>query len=366
MRNHPPIVGFFQRVYSWFMDEIVVVGGGVAGLLAGNFLWRIGQDFSGSERSESLGSDLIAGHHRCYDGSCLSFWAANEVSLDWKCIEEKASELKKGKLGDVVHDDFSEGQSYFLKTPFYVPAEGYGDAVTQLVQRVGKHFAFKKAVHEIDLERHVLSFMDGSEMGFGKLIWSQSLDSLFKALKGIESDAILKRKKAQQEPEGGLVLDMQFREPFVDKANTIVMPFRFKEDVYRALGNRDSFERGEVRFTWTIFLGEALLENREEVAKCVRTFKREFFKQFPTAAKSLITERIVFLPLIASGTSVEAKSLELFPGIFYLGSQVRVKNSDPSLQNLDLLAENCRKLALEAGFAVTLAAEAPLEMQEAR
>ena len=139
---------------------------------------------------------------------------------------------------------------------------------------------------------------------------------------------------------------MRFRETFTEKINTLVLPFRFKDNVYRALGNRDDFGGQEVQYTWTIFLDEALLENREEVAKCVRAFKREFGKQFPGSRGRSHPGEDCFSPSISGGSSVGANSLELFPGVFYLGSQVRLKDSAGDLQNLDLLIDNCRHLAV--------------------
>jgi hypothetical protein len=98
-----------------------------------------------------------------------------------------------------------------------------------------------------------------------------------------------------------------------------------------------------------------LLENREEVAKVVRTFKRELFKQFPAAKDALKRERIVFLPLICGYSSLQAKSLRIQDGVYYVGSQVRPDEGEPSLQNLDRLIDNARRfghlLAAEQGSA---------------
>lgn len=324
------------------MNEIVVVGGGIAGLLAVDHLLSLGRNVVGFERGESLGADLSSGHHRFYDSSARSFFEAAGFSFDWSDVEEEPIELKKGKTIAPEVEDITPGQRFFLGKKFAIPAKGFSELLAALVGKVGNKFQLKRAVQEVDLEKRVLRFLDGSEEKYGTLVWCQSLESLVKAAKGALSDNLIKGKKKQDVEEGGLILDMEFRSPFAENANTIVLPFRFKDDVHKALGNRDNFAGENVRFSWTIFLDEMLLENREEVAKCVKTFKREFFKQFPTAQEAFVRERIVFLPLISSGTSTEAKKLELFDGVFYLGSEVHLKSGNAELQNLDLLLENCR------------------------
>jgi hypothetical protein len=323
------------------MDKTVIVGGGAAGLLAVLALDQVGIEVVGVERGESLGADLMSGHHRLYRAESRALWEGLFPSINWIQIDAPAEEWRKGKWGAPDEKSLTEEQRYFLGSPFFVPTEGYRRLATELVAAGSRFFELHRPVQKIDPAARRLVFSDGSEQGYDKIVWCQSLESIGKVLDVARAHGKGKKKASQQ--AGGVILELDLRELPYDKTNTVLLDFRFKEEVLTALGNRNDFSSGdEVSFSWTLFLEESLLENREEVAKGIRAFKRELFKAFPVFKSGLVREKIVYLPLISGFTSLEVGDLSLHSDVLYLGSELRL--GEPGIQNLDLLSENCRHL----------------------
>ena len=104
------------------MDEIVIVGGGVAGLFAANILWNQGIAFRAIERGESLGSDLVTGHHRFYEAGAQTFFSSVGVGSEWRKVAEEPSELK-GVLS-VEPGEFSRAQRYFFGSEVFCSGAG--------------------------------------------------------------------------------------------------------------------------------------------------------------------------------------------------------------------------------------------------
>ena len=93
----------------------------------------------------------------------------------------------------------------------------------------------------------------------------------------------------------------------------------------------------------SVFLERELAEDREEVAKVIRALKRELLKDFPELKPLITKEKIVFHPKLDSYTATEVKGLELFPSIFYIGSEIKLSDSLVSNSPLDLTLENCKR-----------------------
>ncbi len=316
-------------------------------MLAAAALESTGAEYIGIERGEHLGTDLATGHHRLYREESQNLLRSLFPELAWSLVNEEAAEWKKGKWVPIEDKKLSAGQRYYLGSPFFMPALGYRHLVANLITSVQSRFSLRKVLQKIEPTSQTLMFSDGSEESYDRVLWCQSLESLSKILPESRAQVHGSRKHHKETAEGGVVLDMDLRETLCEKRNTVLLTFRFKEDTVHALGNRNDFTEGEdVNFSWTLFLEEGLLENREELAKCVRTFKRELGKQFPLVKESLIREKIVYLPLISGFSSLEVESLALFDKIMYLGSELRLGTGES--ENLDLLMENCREILLPA------------------
>ena len=207
-----------------------------------------------------------------------------------------------------------------------------------VAEEVKGQFHFRKTVTEVDPERKVVTCSDESTYEYEKLLWCSPLELLLKAWKG-DKTALLKVMKNAKEIPGGINLDLEMSTDVFPLRNTMVLPFRYKDTKLRALGVRST----ERHAHWMLFLGQEIIEDREELAKCIRTFKRELQKEFPELKAAICSERIVYLPTISGETPTTAKSLELMPDVVYLGPEIRLPDTDEGLRNIDRTLDNCRR-----------------------
>jgi hypothetical protein len=120
----------------------------------------------------------------------------------------------------------------------------------------------------------------------------------------------------------------------------MVLPFKYKEARLRGLGATTSPRN----IHWLLFLESEIIDDREELAKCIRTFKRELQKEFPELKGAVQSERIVYLPCISGEEPCAVDSLEVLPDVYYVGPQARMDDEDKSLRNIDCTLSNCRQL----------------------
>ncbi len=198
---------------------------------------------------------------------------------------------------------------------------------------------------------------DGKELEFEKIVWCSSLDGLLKGWKG-DKTALTKGMKKLPEGVKGINIDMVLSKPMFSSRNTIVFPFKYKDYKMRALGVAEETV-GEglapiYTVHWMLFLVDDFADDREEVAKSLRAFRRELSKEFPEMTGRVISDRISYLPVLSGEEPVAMKSLQLHEGVFYLGPQAKRSDSKEGLRNLDQILDNAA--ALKAWVAETVAA----------
>ena len=186
---------------------------------------------------------------------------------------------------------------------------------------------------------------DGSQYSYDKIVWCSPLEPLIKLWNG-DKAPLIKQLKELKEGYGGVNLELEVSGTLFPFKNTMVFPFRYKDSRLRALGVNATWppptaERSLVH--WLLFLGREITDDREELAKCIRTFKRELQKEFPELKTSTLSEKIVYLPLISGEIPAPLRSLRLLPDLLYVGPQARLADTDESLRNLDRTLNNCSR-----------------------
>lgn len=317
------------------------MGGGFAGLLAAKLLTRNSIAFIGLEKSDFLGGHTRVGHHRFYDEGATSFLSQHLNGVEWLRIDDTPKERRKGEWRD-IEEECTEEEQFYLKAPYFHPQTACSQLTQRLIEEVGGSFLTKKSADKIDPEKKVLTCVDGTEFSYDTILWCADMEFLSKAWPG-DKTAVLKALKGQKEVCGGLNLDMELGAPMFSLRNTVVFPFRHKDKKLRALGVHEPGSSEKANMHWLMFLEEAIAEDREEVAKCVRALKRELQKEFPELKENTKNERIVYLSSLSGNTPSPVKSLTVLPGIIYLGPQARPPGSNEELRNLDRIVDNCRR-----------------------
>jgi hypothetical protein len=325
------------------MNPYVIVGGGLSGLMVARILHEKQVPFVGLEKSGRLGGRAEWGPHRLLQENSVSTLKEILPDVVWNFTQEDVQERVKGEF-QPIKDGFSEAERFYLTSSFYTAPLPFEQLIQKLAEPVADRFQLNKTVIKIDGANRKLELSDGSEIEYGKLFWCLDLGSLFKLWQG---DALVSPKtvKTLSEKPAGLNLILELDSPLFQNKNTVVMPFRYKEWKLRALAISDvNSDSKPNRLHWMLFLPKEIIEDKEEVAKCVRTLKRELQKEFPEIAQKIKSEKIIYLPLISGEGAAHFNSLELAPSVTYLGPQIYQSEAQAELKNLDLLIANASSL----------------------
>ncbi len=319
------------------MSEIIVVGGGIAGLLAAEALKDAGFSVIGLEGSSELGGRIEVGHHRILSEQGRDSLKTLDEQLELAEIQDPPQVRSKGEwetLGEA--GDFIEAEQFYLSPHYWTPKDGYDAFVARLVDKVGPLFQTRKLVTEVHAADKKIVCEDGVENPYQRLVWCSPLKTLRAAWRGDKSE--LKALAKLPDRRGGISLEIDLKEPLFSSKNTVVLPFRFKDWKLRALGFGST--SGAPRVQWILFLEDEILDDREEVAKSVRTLKREMQKEFPAVAELTVKEKLTYLPVLSGETPVEWKSMLVTPDIAYFGPETRLEGMDESWRNMDLTLAN--------------------------
>jgi hypothetical protein len=321
-------------------EPFVIVGGGISGVLLAKIFGEKQIPFVGLEREERLGGRVTVGHHR------LSLSHSKEVlseflhDVEWIEISEAAKQKRKGEWSDaeVLEDD---SDNIFFRKPFFKPNIPFEQLFDRISQDVGDQFRLRAAVTKIDPNAKELELLSGEKIKFEKIFWCCDLRQLTRIWQG-EKVGLQKILKKLNDPTKGINLDLELKKPLVTVQSTIVFPFRFKEKKMRAFGVGETPTTEGQTLHWLLPLENDFADDHEEVAKCLRTLKREIEKEFPEIKENLVAERIVYLSSASSEIPSEVKSPEILPGLFYLGPQILIEESSESLRDLDVVLQNLK------------------------
>ena len=325
------------------MNPYVIVGGGLSGLLVARVLHEKGLPFIGFERSSRLGGRVESGPTRILKNQTLEFFQVVLPHVTWNYEEGDAQERIKGEW-EPLRDGYLEGERFYFTNSFYTPTTHTSEVLKNLSFPVAEKFQLQKTVIRIDGKNKILELSDGTEQSFSKLFWCSDLNLLFKLWEGDRLGTPKTQKKISEKQSGfNWILDLDA--PLLNSHQTIVLPFRFKEWKLRALGVQDLDEQNaKSRLHWLVFLPKEIMEDQEEVAKTVKTLKREIVKEFPELTAKIKKEKIVYLPVMSGEEPARFSSLEIAPDLICVGPQICVEEEQSDWKNLDLVAAHVKHL----------------------
>ncbi len=327
------------------MNKYLIIGGGITGVLLGSLLHKKGIAFQGLERSKQIGKDFNFGQLRIHQDNTVGLLKDLCESIDWIKIDEQPRERKKGEWITSTNNYIDE-ELAFLGNPFYRPTESTAVVLDMIKNSVRDLFLMEKNVEKIDLNKRIVYCQNGSEYEFDHLAWCANLKSLTKIVQVTPKIAI-KNQRKKDNSQGGIHLEMELNNPLISFSNSVIFPFRYKDYKLRAIGINDSKPLSAAesyKMHWLVFLERELAEDREEVAKIIRAMKRELQKEFPELKTAPLREKIVFQPKVETHSPSEAKSLELFPGVFYVGPEIQLTDTLVNSSPWDITLENCKRV----------------------
>jgi hypothetical protein len=296
----------------------------------------------GLEKSEQLGGSASFGHQRIYETASVEFFRQQFPEMEWDFIDDNPLERRKGEWKSPDEDGVLSEERFFLRGGFYSPRMSYQELIERLRADAAEFFQLRTHALEIREAEKTLVCSNGKEIGYEKIVWCSPLEGLAKVWAG-DKVPLLKAMKDLDEAPGGFNLEMELSAPLFPCRNTVVFPFRYKDQKLRALGMNKLSSSGQAGHTvhWIVMMEKGLADDREEVAKCIRTLKRELGKEFEELKDLTVSERIIYLSKATDEAPVGVKSLALLPDVIYVGPQVRLPNTKEEARDLDRTLDNC-------------------------
>jgi hypothetical protein len=324
----------------------IIVGGGLSGLLIARSLQSLGISFLGFEKDDRLGGNIIVGHHRVYERDSADILTSFSGSTDWSTIDDKPQTLnKKGEWVNAAPLEETD-ENFYMQVPFLEPTSGFGFMVRELIGDIGQFFRLKTSVTKVDPLNKTVLLQNGELLCYERLFWCCDLHSLPKNLVG-DKTPLLKLLKNSPPTRKGINVDLELKLATFRSKNILVLPFRFKDKKLRALGiagtHSPNLATGQI-LHWRLFLDADFADDHEEVAKCLRAFRKALEKEFPEIKENLITEKIFFLSSAGGEQPAQCKNPEIFPDLFYLGSQLDFTHAERSFRDLDMVLQNLKSL----------------------
>ncbi len=331
------------------MNTHLVVGGGVSGCLAAALFQNKQTPWIGIEKEAELGGRLWPIAYRAHNESTIKWLsellgaqdlvkeavteeAVLRVKGDWVALEQKQ------KWKDF---DLSTGEQNLIRTPHF--SINTTQIKLILEPKVVSGFQKNKSVTGIFAKEKKVVCQDGSEFTYDKLLWCSPYDGLKKAYQGDRSKLLYIDTDEARRP--GFLVSFHSKEPLFPFAKPILFNFRFKDHRLTAFGNLQSSDNSGNNY-WLVTLENKIFDDHEEVAKSVRTFRREWEKEFPELAPNVTCDKIVFLPSLVREPLAEVKSLEVAPDIFYLGPELKLEDSSKENSEFDVIINNLTHFSL--------------------
>lgn len=326
------------------MEKTLIIGSGISGLLAARILQEKSIPFNGLEREDKIAANCEFGQKRLLTEEAVDFIKRFVPIVDWTRVDETPAERKKGEWSTVTAESLEGYEKIYFKDSYFHPKISFSDLVDKIAEPVKESFICGKNVVEINTTEKKVICKDGTEYPYEKILWCADLNSLLKVCKNTKST--LKSTKKLEDPKGMINLFWESNEHLIENKNSISFSFRYKDYKLRTIGVTDPLDgQHSQHLHWVLPIERELADDREEIAKCVRTLKRELFKEFPESQTKIKKEKIVFLPSITDDLHVPAKHLEIFEGITYLGANLLVDEDkeEADFAGLDLAIHNCKK-----------------------
>lgn len=318
------------------MDDFLIVGGGLSGISAAILLRRYGRKLTGSERSSVLGGRAHYPNQKFFRVQTQAELTNLFSNIQIEECDLPIFERSKNGWEPRLNSKETEQEKFLLSPCYLLRALNLKDFPPDITEL----FKLRTNIVSLFPSKKMVVFQDGTETFYSKLIWTDGLMELKRVWKE-DKTPLLKLLAKFKVGQSGIFLDWHLKAPLWDGSGTFIFPFRFRDEKLRAIGFSLN-NTGENRIQWSIFLSRDLAEDKEEVAKRLKAFRRELGKDFSNLEKNLTSERIVFLSAVHNSGGVAIKSPEPLENIILLGTDVQwpADESPTNLDDLDLAAWN--------------------------
>ena len=326
--------------------ENLVISNGMAGLVSARWLTARGIDFSAFDAASTPGQGDPAFAWRFRENSIDIIASLFEEAGEW--TSAGALLHHKPKNAWIPYEgDIETQMKPFVAGAFRIPCQSVANFIEPISKAMGEKFSCNRFPIAIDVNEKTVSMNDGTTVTYERLIWAAPLSKL----KGILSPSWKTQLgRVGKIPGPTSIVGFEWAtdvRPFAEEV-TVVAPFRFKDDKLKAYGifNQKTVdaESGSFVTNWLTIAPPKVAANNEEVAKCVKSMRREVLKEFPEVEGHIKHEKILHYECFIPDKPIIVESLEVLPSVFYVGPEMTTNEDNASLWGPEATVLNLKKV----------------------
>jgi hypothetical protein len=298
------------------METQIIVGSSLSGLLLAEYFTSKNIPFIGLEKEDEIGAfasqDLLTISQEKMAESMKELF-----NFDFKMRSLSTKKRLKSEFQNL--ENISDQTFYFFEPKDFSNSKN-------------KFLPLKK-IKTISPSVKSLICEDGSEFNYANLFWCSKLYNITQVLSDDEKGSLQSFSNKIPTTKLFLKCEFEFLETFFEQNFLSKFVFRFKEYKIEAslFWNKNSLN--------TYFeIPSDFSEDREEIAKSYKTFKRELLKEFDQPENKIIAEKVSLIPHEPFSNAGTTQSLELMPHIYYFYSEL--SSTENTLVGFDAVASN--------------------------
>ncbi len=302
----------------------LVISNGVAGLVSAQWLSSRGIEYTAYDAAKAPGEGDPAFAWRFRDDAGSVIASLFEDSDDWGAV---GTTLNHKPKKDFVPFDGEIDEQFrpLLIGNYKIPRRAMAQILAPMTKSLIVNFHCNRFPLSLSIEEKTVSMNDGTVVPYEKLIWAAPLMKL----KGILSP-LWKTKLGKIGKVPGPTSFVGFEwatdvKPFSEDISVMV-PFRFRDEKLKAYGffNQKSVAPDTDHYVtnWVAIAPAKVAANAEDVAKFVKSLRREMLKELPEVDGHIKHEKILHYECFVPDRPIVLESLEVLPNVFYVGPEV--------------------------------------------
>lgn len=298
------------------METQIIVGSSLSGLLLAEYFLAKNIPFIGLEKEDEIGA----------------FASQDSLTISQESIAQNMKELfnfdfqmrslstkKRFKSEFQTLENISDQIFYFFKPKDFSNSKS-------------KFLPLKKVKNISPSVKSVLC-EDGSEFNYANLFWCSKLYNITQVVSDDEKGSLQSFSNKIPTTKLFLKSEFEFSESFFDQHFLAKFSYRFKD--YKI---ETSLFWNKNTLNTYYEIPEDFSENREEIAKSYKAFKRELLKEFNQTETQLLSEKVSLIPHEPFTNAGITNSLQLLPNIYYFYSELC--STENALVGFDAVASN--------------------------